>query len=511
MKFIKHFSTVLFISSFLCSIISCDFFCHQNKIQCNNLFLVYMAGDNSLNRTVYSDIEEMKNGMHKENDIVLVLADRYSPDYFEDEWNEARLFQIAYEEDTVAVQELEDKNIGITLEWLDDVIDSGREETLCSFLQYAQNHYEYKNVYLDLWNHGGGWTSGDSYKKQNNSARNICNDEESHNSLSPKEVSNAIRQSHIKHFNIILMDACYMASIEVSAELLGLTDTIIFSQDSIPEDGMPYNQIIPILFSDESNDEKCRKMCNSYINSYKKKKTSISAVRIDEDNQLQIFLNDFENYISNITDLRNIINCREYNSGFLNEVIDFGILFDDFLKSKYSNILIYNSSDLNSGMSIYFPEFISYSKDSWEYTAERLNFLSICPSYLKFLSKVEKEKSSPNQIDFLEPNNYLIDSYKINISEKNIQSYLWCPCDEDWYEFSFSTKPSRIELYEPEFFDYNLIVFLYKDGILIQSLYEDDKSNVIELSDYDYDSFYVKIYSSFGYYNQTDPYILEWS
>ena len=101
MKFIKHFSTVLFISSLLCSIISCDFFCHQNKIQCNNLFLVYMAGDNSLNRTVYSDIEEMKNGMHKENDIALVLADRYSPNYFEDEWNEARLFQIAYEEDTM--------------------------------------------------------------------------------------------------------------------------------------------------------------------------------------------------------------------------------------------------------------------------------------------------------------------------------------------------------------------------------------------------------------------------
>ena len=53
-----------------------------------------MAGDNSLNKTVYADLEELKAGLQTENDIILVLADRYSSNFYEDEWNEARLLEI---------------------------------------------------------------------------------------------------------------------------------------------------------------------------------------------------------------------------------------------------------------------------------------------------------------------------------------------------------------------------------------------------------------------------------
>ncbi len=77
-----------------------------------------MAGDNSLNKTVYSDFEEMKQGLYTENDIILVLADRYTSNFYEDGWNEARLYQISYEDGETNVIELEDKNIGVSLEWL---------------------------------------------------------------------------------------------------------------------------------------------------------------------------------------------------------------------------------------------------------------------------------------------------------------------------------------------------------------------------------------------------------
>ena len=77
----KSVSLFLIMQSFM----SCRFFSKNDKIQCNNLFLVYMAGDNSLNKTVYADLEEMKQGLSTENDIILVLADRYASNHFEDE------------------------------------------------------------------------------------------------------------------------------------------------------------------------------------------------------------------------------------------------------------------------------------------------------------------------------------------------------------------------------------------------------------------------------------------
>ena len=109
----------------------------NEKLECNNLFLVYMAGDNSLNKTVYEDLEEMKQGLSTENDIILVLADRYASDFFEDEWNEARLLEISFTGSQIQVRELEDNALGISLEWLDDDIDTGKKETFLNFLRYA--------------------------------------------------------------------------------------------------------------------------------------------------------------------------------------------------------------------------------------------------------------------------------------------------------------------------------------------------------------------------------------
>lgn len=64
---------------------SCTLLNTDEKLKCNNLFLVFMAGDNSLNKTVYTDLEELKIGLQTENDIILVLADRYSSNFYEDE------------------------------------------------------------------------------------------------------------------------------------------------------------------------------------------------------------------------------------------------------------------------------------------------------------------------------------------------------------------------------------------------------------------------------------------
>ncbi len=489
--------------------ISCHFFSKNEKRQCNNLFLVYMAGDNSLNKTVYADLEEMKQGLSTENDIILVLADRYASNYFEDEWNEARLFQVSYENGNVKLTELEDENIGVSKEWLDDNIDTGSEKTLSTFLQYAASHYDFKKVYLDLWNHGGGWKSGDSYTGITHSlSRNICSDEGSNNSLSSAELASAINTSKIKHFEIILMDACSMASIEVAAELVGLTDTIIFSQDLVPEDGMPYNTIVPLIFSNKTSCEKCSKICDSYSQSYKNIKTTISAFRIDENDCMKKFLEAFEKHIKLIANIEQIGMARSYCYEFMNDVVDIDPLLDDIMKNEYNTVLIQNCSDYSTGLSIFFPEFISYSKDSWEYTTERLKFLNLCPSYLDFLKRIEKNNSSCTVLDSYEPNNFQIDSYVVERAENKVVSYLWCLGDEDWYLLNSVDNITQIRLITPNLIEYNLLVLLYKDGTFIESFYE-NKQKEVNITAYDFDKLYIKVYSAFGYYSQETPYSLE--
>lgn len=501
----------LFLILIIFSCISCTLFPTEKKIKCNNLFLVYMAGDNSLNKTVYTDLEELKEGLQTENDIILVLADRYASNFYEDEWNEARLLEISYEYENLKIIELEDENIGVSLEWLDDSIDSGSRETFKSFLQYAQSHYDSEQIFLDIWNHGGGWKSGDSYSKEYQfSSRNICIDEQTNNSLSLKELSSAIKESKIKHFEIILMDACSMASIEVASELIDLTNTVIFSQDTIPEDGMPYNKIVPIIFSDKSTNEKCIQICNTYSNIYQNQKTTISAFRIDENNSMADFLLHFEKFMSSSLDLEPIRKDRPYYYEFLDEVIDMEIFSNEAFQEEYKKILITNISDYSNGLSIFFPEFFSYSKDSWEYNAKRLRFLEFCPSYIEFLLNIQQANSSNSVIDFYEPNNTRIDSYILKNTDKTIISYLWCINDEDWYSLKKTNDINKIQLINPDFLEYNLQIFLYKDNKLYETISADNQ-NEVDISSYDIDEIYIKIYSTFGYFSQDKSYTLVWS
>ena len=107
--------------------------------------------------------------------------------------------------------------------------------------------------------------------------------------------------------------------------------------------------------------------------------------------------------------------------------------------------------------------------------------------------------------------NYQIDSFVINSDKKEIASYLWCTGDEDWYKFELKdgNPVSRLKLYEPEFIEYNLQVLLYKNGRFIDSVNEGEQ-NEVDLSYYDYDELYVKVYSAFGYYEQEEKYVLRW-
>ncbi len=68
------------------------------------------------------------------------------------------------------------------------------------------------------------------------------------------------------HFNFILFDACYMASVEVLAEFSTYADYIIASPTEILATGFPYHKTIPALFEHAPN---FKTVCTDFMTDYK--------------------------------------------------------------------------------------------------------------------------------------------------------------------------------------------------------------------------------------------------
>lgn len=85
------------------------------------------------------------------------------------------------------------------------------------------------------------------------------------------------------HPEFVLMDACFMASVEALWELRGVTNKVIASPIEIMSIGFPYTPIVGSLFSDWDNLEQ---LCQIYIDTYKASAIPYAAVSLVDINRL---------------------------------------------------------------------------------------------------------------------------------------------------------------------------------------------------------------------------------
>ena len=69
------------------------------------------------------------------------------------------------------------------------------------------------------------------------------------------------------HFDFIMFDACFMASVEVLYELRDKADYFIASPAEIISDGFPYEAAAPYFWGGE---EDLKQVCREYYNYYAK-------------------------------------------------------------------------------------------------------------------------------------------------------------------------------------------------------------------------------------------------
>jgi hypothetical protein len=175
-------------------------------------------------------------------------------------------------------------------------VDSGTPETLLDFIRWAATTAPARRYALVLWSHGSGWapsemerlaqqqpatvpvtagelrqrgegdTAGQVFFSSSLSRllseptpadRAIAFDDGSGHSLDTIELGRAIaKAAHElgRPIDLVGMNACQMSSVEVAYQLRGSAEVYVASQEDMPVQGWPYDDILPRLVAQPAMD-----------------------------------------------------------------------------------------------------------------------------------------------------------------------------------------------------------------------------------------------------------------
>lgn len=120
---------------------------------------------------------------------------------------------------------------------------------------------------LVVSSHGGGWVPSSIYD-EHIKTRFIGQDGDEW--LEVPQLAEGLKDTH---FDYILFDACFMASVEALYDLRSTADYIIASPTEVLGSGFPYSTILSLLFT---NDHSLQDVCEAYMNEYKNSSATIS-------------------------------------------------------------------------------------------------------------------------------------------------------------------------------------------------------------------------------------------
>jgi hypothetical protein len=184
--------------------------------------LVYMAADNGLNNAAIADINEMERANFSDAINVIVQIDNNTGNPN----SGAFRYKIKHEETD---------EIGSSIISPLGEIDSGDYRTLRNFIDWGFSSYPAERQAVVIWSHGSGWY---------NFYNQFCPDYESQSAINipAGDLRNAL--AGFSGLDILMLDACYMQTMEVLFEIGNSFRYVIGSQDELCADGFPYDDIL---------------------------------------------------------------------------------------------------------------------------------------------------------------------------------------------------------------------------------------------------------------------------
>ncbi|MFX0065155.1 MAG: clostripain-related cysteine peptidase, partial [Candidatus Hermodarchaeota archaeon] len=333
----------------------------------NWTILIFFSADNDLESDALEDLNELE--IVGSTDEVQVLA-------FMDTRNEpAYLYHVVQDDDPDTISSTILTDTGLPSE-----PDMGDPQVLKQFVEYGLTYFPAEQLMLVIWDHGQGF-------------RGVSYDFDTKHHMSINGIREALNGIHV---DILTFDACLMGMLEVAYEFHELADYIVFSEEEMPTDGLPYDEVLFFITTSPSISPLtyANKLVDLYINSYNSGSqgyysyVTLSAIQTsklgqlcEELNELTLLLGSENNYSVYAAYARFVSDHPETKSAFI-DLGDFLIQLQNLsykfpilqsqvnstVKALQQVILSQDSLDdhpFMTGLTFYFPDISrSYSVPS---------------------------------------------------------------------------------------------------------------------------------------------------
>lgn len=196
-----------------------------------------------------------------------------------------------------------------TPQWLLGDFNAGDPQRLIDVARWAYTHHPAERYALVLWSHGNGWTPDEigrladeelgnreidetraltmpgrralfrttlqkMFRVPNPSERAICFDDGTHQALDTLALEHIMSELHNsigQKLDLLAMDACLMASIEVAYELRNHVSVMLAAAEPVPATSGPYDKVLSKLYAQPNMDAAAlaSMMVDEYVDYYR--------------------------------------------------------------------------------------------------------------------------------------------------------------------------------------------------------------------------------------------------
>jgi hypothetical protein len=217
--------------------------------------LVYLDGDNNLEKDALADFNEMERAGSSERVKIVVEFDRVHQNGPEDDtsngdWDTTKRFLVQQDDDRRT----------ITSKELDDLGEQnmGDPQTLVDFVSWGVKEFPAQRYALILWDHGSSW------------AGVAFDDTDGENGINMPELDTALRtiqsQAGIDKLDLIGFDACLMSQLDVMQTIAPYGRVAVASAELEPNDGWAWDVWLKQLKQNPEQDS--AKLAGSIVDAY---------------------------------------------------------------------------------------------------------------------------------------------------------------------------------------------------------------------------------------------------
>jgi hypothetical protein len=236
-----------------------------NSGQTWTIMLYQDADDQILEKDIFVDFNEAERVGSSDRVKIVSQIDRFAGAFQGDgNWSGARRYYITQDNDLNRINSQVTQELG--------EVNMADGDSLVDFVQWAAQNYPADKYVLILSDHGMGWPGGwsDPDPGGRDSSRTPLSSRLGEN-MYLMELEQALRKSHsaagIDRFEIIGMDACLMAQMEVMTALQPHARYAVASEETEPSVGWAYASFLGDLVTnpDMSGAELSQRIVQSYI------------------------------------------------------------------------------------------------------------------------------------------------------------------------------------------------------------------------------------------------------